>query len=156
MALENFLPRGATMQGTGDTGVLALVVYTGSESKLVLNQGKYQYKISNTETGLNHIFFGQFAQIFFFCLAFTIMNRVFMAEHEGSEYLFEGIENDDLYSAGIFLSFWFIMMRYIPFDVILQTETGKIIYSKIIEWDLQMSHIDEETGELVQCKVQSM
>ena len=47
-------------------------------------------------------------------------------------------------------------MRYIPFDLIMQTETGKIIYSKLMEWDLQMAHLDPETKELVSCKVQSM
>ena len=36
ITLENFLPRGAMMQGTGD-GVLALVLYTGKDSKIVLN-----------------------------------------------------------------------------------------------------------------------
>ena len=37
ITLENFLPRGATMQGTGSQGILALVLYTGSDTKLVLN-----------------------------------------------------------------------------------------------------------------------
>ena len=69
------------------------------------------------------------------------------------EYLYEGIESDSLYSFGIFFSFWFILMRYIPFDVILQTETGKIIYSKIMEWDLQMMHQDAETKQLIACQV---
>ena len=41
-------------------------------------------------------------------------------------------------------SFWFIMMLYIPFDVIMQTETGKIIYSKFMEWDDEMAYFDEE------------
>ena len=53
---ENFLPRGATMQGTGAKGILALVLYTGNDTKLVLNQGKYKYKTSNTEINLNIIF----------------------------------------------------------------------------------------------------
>ena len=44
------------MQGTGETGILALVLYTGSESKLVLNQGLYKYKTSKTEINLNLIF----------------------------------------------------------------------------------------------------
>lgn len=53
---DNFLPRGATMQGTGAKGILALVLYTGNDTKLVLNQGKYKYKTSNTEINLNIIF----------------------------------------------------------------------------------------------------
>jgi len=44
------------MQGTGAKGILALVLYTGSDTKLVLNQGNYKYKTSNTEINLNLIF----------------------------------------------------------------------------------------------------
>ena len=56
LSLDNFLPRGATMQGCGPKGVLALVLYTGADCKLVLNQGRYKYKTSNTEVNLNYIF----------------------------------------------------------------------------------------------------
>lgn len=80
LALDNFLPRGATMQGTGE-GVLAMVLYTGNDSKLVLNQGRYKYKTSNTETNLNKIFIGQMFQIIFFSTIFAIANSVFVANH---------------------------------------------------------------------------
>jgi len=49
------------MQGCGDKGVLALVVYTGNETKLVLNQGRYKFKMSNTEVNLNLILLFQTA-----------------------------------------------------------------------------------------------
>ena len=153
LTLDNFLPRGATMQGTGD-GVLALVLYTGKDSKLVLNQGRYSYKTSNTEVNLNLIFLMQIVQIFFFSSIFAYSSSEFAKSHEeDSPYLFEGLESIGLYSFGTFLSYWLILVRYIPFDVILQTETGKIIYSKFIEWDLNMMHVDSEAGELVSCKV---
>ena len=47
-------------------------------------------------------------------------------------------------------------MRYLPLDVILLSETGKIIYSKIIEYDARMMTVDKSTGEIIHCKVQSM
>ena len=74
-----------------------------------------------------------------------------MKNNEGAEYMYEGIESVSRYSFMTFLMFWFIMMRYIPFDVILQTETGKIIFSKFMEWDLEMMHYDPETKEMVSC-----
>ena len=61
------------MQGTGETGIIALVLYTGSESKLVLNQGLYKYKTSNTEIKLNLIFTMQMVQIVFFCSFFCVL-----------------------------------------------------------------------------------
>ena len=141
------------MQGTGETGVLVLVLYTGVDSKLVLNQGKYKYKMSNTEVNLNLIFVAQIIQIISFCTLFATLQSIFIERNKNSEYLFQDIEDRSLYSMGMFASFWFIMMRYIPFDVILQTETGKIIYSKFIEWDTEMMHFDKDTNQYVSCQV---
>jgi len=67
-----------------------------------------------------------------------------MKNNSSLTYLYEGIESTEMWNLGIFMSFWLIMLRYIPFDVILQTETGKIIYSKFMEWDLEMTHFDTD------------
>jgi hypothetical protein len=50
--LENFLPRGAILRNSG-IGILALAIYTGPDTKLILNQGKLKYKKSNVEKTLN-------------------------------------------------------------------------------------------------------
>ena len=55
LTIDNFLPRGSILRNTG-SGILALCIFTGPESKLVLNQGKLKYKKSNTEITLNKIF----------------------------------------------------------------------------------------------------
>lgn len=50
------------------------------------------------------------------------------------------------------------LIRLIPLDVIINTETGKVIISKILEMDVEMTGIDtmaSETG-LISCKVQSL
>ena len=43
--LRNFIPRGATIRNSKN--VIALVVYTGGDTKQVLNQGQYRFKISS-------------------------------------------------------------------------------------------------------------
>ena len=144
------------MHETGAAGVLALVIYAGSDTKLVLNQGKYKYKTSNTEIDMNYIFVWQVVQIVTFCTLYVILHSYFLENHRDSEYLYEGIESDALYNLTIFLSFWGIMMRYIPLDVILQTETAKIVYSQLMQWDMRMSHFDPELNQLIHCQVQSM
>lgn len=70
--------------------------------------------------------------------------------------MFEGIESVGVYSLMTFAMIWLLLMRFIPFDLILQSETGKIIYSKFMEWDMQMMHEDPETKEKIFCQVQSM
>lgn len=47
------------------------------------------------------------------------------------------------------------MVRLVPLDVIIQTETGKVVISKILEMDAEMMTVDtmvSETG-IVACKV---
>jgi len=144
------------MQGTGLDGIIALVLFTGIQSKIVLNQGHYKYKTSKTEIKMNYIFVGQIVQIFLLSSFFAVASNIFMKDNEGHQYMYEDIGDVGRYSFLTFLMFWFILMRYIPFDVIFQTETGKILYSKFMEWDKEMMHYDPETKEYISCTVQSM
>lgn len=71
--------------------------------------------------------------------------------------MYAGIDiSDSLYNLAVFFQYWRIMMRYIPLDAIVQLETSKIVYSHLMEWDMQMSSVDPETGQLSMCQVQSM
>ena len=53
LGLSNFLPRGAIVC---NAEIYALVVYTGKDSKIILNQGHYSYKTSSLEKKLNKMF----------------------------------------------------------------------------------------------------
>jgi magnesium-transporting ATPase (P-type) len=47
-------------------------------------------------------------------------------------------------------------MRLIPLDLLIHTEIGKIAVSKMIEYDHEMIKVDEQTGDLISCKIQSL
>ena len=51
------------------------------------------------------------------------------------------------------MTFWLLLVRYLPLDVVMLSETGKVIYSRFIEADAQMMTADRETGEIIHCKV---
>ena len=51
--MEQFIPRGATIKNSKN--VYALVIYTGRETKLVMNQGQYEFVISRLMYQLNII-----------------------------------------------------------------------------------------------------
>lgn len=53
LGLSNFIPRGALVC---NCEMLAIVVYTGKDSKIIMNQGSYSYKYSSIEKKLNKIF----------------------------------------------------------------------------------------------------
>ena len=52
LGLTQFIPRGALVQ---NCQMVAVVVYTGQDSKIILNQGHYSYKYSSMEEKLNKI-----------------------------------------------------------------------------------------------------
>ena len=54
------------------------------------------------------------------------------------------------------LTFVLLLVRFLPLDVVLLSETAKIIYSKYMEYDARMMIPDAENSEIVRCKVQSM
>ena len=51
LELKNFIPRGAVIRNTEE--VFVVVLYTGVDTKLVLNEGKYKFKISKYYSVLN-------------------------------------------------------------------------------------------------------
>ena len=86
-----------------------------------------------------------------------MMGWWFVKENKDSAtYIFENIEWLEERPMILILTFWLLLVRFLPLDVVLLSETGKMIYSKIIEYDARMMTIDKETGEIVSCTVQSM
>lgn len=47
-------------------------------------------------------------------------------------------------------------MRLIPIDLIIDTEIGKIIVSKFIQYDADLISIDNTSGDLISATVHSM
>jgi magnesium-transporting ATPase (P-type) len=82
---KNFVPRGATIRGK-NAKVLCLVVYTGPETKIVLNNGQFRYKNSNTEKNLNLIYLFALFQIVFFTTIFTILGNQYYEENSDKEW----------------------------------------------------------------------
>ena len=74
-------------------------------------------------------------------------------------YVFEKLEFPEDRAWILILTFWLLLVRYLPLDVVLLSETGKMIYSRFMEKDARMMTIDtsaESGGEIISCKVQSM
>lgn len=65
IGLLQFVPRGSVLRNS--LNVYAMVAYTGVDTKLILNQGKYSLKISSVFTKLNKYL----AINFFIMISFT-------------------------------------------------------------------------------------
>ena len=116
---NNFIPRGATIRGK-NCKVLVLVVYTGRDTKIMLNNGKAIYKHSNMDRNLNWIYVAAIFQIFAVCIAFTVLGYNEFEENRFKEaYLYMRWPSAGLYAMTVGLASWLIMIRYLPLDVII-------------------------------------
>ena len=81
MTIAQFLPRGSILHNTGGVGVLAAAVYTGRDSKLILNQGALKYKASNTEKTLNKIYIIQACSVVALSIVFGLIGYRWMEQN---------------------------------------------------------------------------
>lgn len=155
--MPNFIPHGALVQ---NSQILGLVVYTGDDTKLKLNQGHYKYKFSQIEIKMNKIFGVQLIQVALLCIIFSLSYYSWIKDNENSPQYNISPENSGAVVLFGFLSFFIMLMRLVPLDLIFNTEIGKIVVSKMIENDFEMVKLEtnEETGEteMINCRVQSM
>ena len=68
-------------------------------------------------------------------------------------HIFESLSSIEERPFILILTFWVLLVRFVPLDVVMLRETGEIVYSKFIEWDARMMTADRNSGELVSCKV---
>jgi len=64
--------RGSFLENSGDT--LAVVIYTGTQSKLIMNLGGYQFKRSRFERILNYLLMLNLSLTVFFSVLAGLMN----------------------------------------------------------------------------------
>ena len=143
MDIAQFLPRGSILHNTGGAGVLAAAVYTGRDSKLILNQGALKYKASNTEKTLNKIYVIQAVSVVAISIVLGALGFAFMRRNrDDMPYLFEDLSGVEERPIVLILTFWLLLVRYLPLDVVMLSETGKVVYSKFMEWDARMMTAD--------------
>jgi len=75
LGLDQFVHRGAFLENSGDT--LAVVVYTGPDTKLIMNLGGYIFKRSRFEIILNYLLMLNLSLTLFFSALSGIMNHVY-------------------------------------------------------------------------------
>lgn len=83
--LNQFLHRGSFVENSGH--VVAMVVYTGTESKLIMNLGKYVFKMSSFEKILNRIMIMNLCLAIFIALITGIVAVVFKNNTTAHTYL---------------------------------------------------------------------
>ena len=89
--LKQFTPRGAHVRNS--ECLYLLVLYTGNDTKLILNQGKYRFKQSHVDQIINKVLFFNIVLMLSFGVVLSYFNFLFTSAHINDyTYIFEGAE----------------------------------------------------------------
>ncbi|CAG9326533.1 unnamed protein product [Blepharisma stoltei] len=160
---EQFLLRGSSLRNTD--WIIGISVYTGHETKIMLNSSNAQSKFSAVEHQMNrqvvYIFLMQCCICLFGAVFYTIWFEV--TEDDTEQYL----DLDDETQSGvvifilIFFSWMLIFTNFVPISLIVTLEMVRFLQAIWISWDLkiyyeptdtpagvQSSNLNEELGQI--------
>ena len=111
-----------------------MIVYTGTDSKLIMNLGKYVYKMSKYEKTLNNIMVAHLLLAIIIALITAGVAVAWANDHEKHQYLFENYEKSGSYFI-IAMRIYLIVNSFVPLDLLAMLEASKLIFTPIMERD---------------------
>ena len=112
-----------------------MVVYTGVDTKLVLNQGKYKFKISNLASKLNWYLFLNIVMMVILMFAMSqIGNRTWMYGIGEKHYYLE-LEDHEYWIWSSTGSFYLLLNSLVPLDLAVVITIAKGYYTYFIAVD---------------------
>jgi magnesium-transporting ATPase (P-type) len=125
LSKENFIPRGVFIKNT--RYLLGLVVYVGSETKIMKNNMSKKNKMSSTEKMMNNYVY--ILIIIEVCLLISICVLLAITFKKTSElYIWWGLPNPNLLSEVFvnFLSYFILMNTFLPISLIVTIESVRL------------------------------
>lgn len=144
LTAEQFLLRGSSLKNTD--WIVGVVVYTGHESKIMLNSSRSKAKLSSNEQQMNnqiiYLFFLQLG-LCFFC---AVVNASWLLSNEDSAtYLELKRSNMNVFYLFVvnFFSWMLLFSNFVPISLLVTLEVVKFLQAIFISWDLDLYY--EET-----------
>ncbi|KAG1519211.1 hypothetical protein G6F52_008840 [Rhizopus delemar] len=142
---NNLLLRGCVLRNT--KWVIGVVVYTGSETKIMLNSGRTPSKRSKITKATNPHVIADFCILAVLCIVSSIMDSVQFNGRGSSRYFDFGIEGSNASYSG-FLTFWVTLILYqnlVPISLYVSVEIVKSIGAYFIFADIDMYYEETDT-----------
>lgn len=146
----NVLLRGSTLRNT--KWVLGFVVYTGVNTKLMMNSKTPPHKRSNVERRVNKYLSMVFTILFLAASVSTLISVGFSLTHEVASEYFAGQEAT--FALLNFITFMILYNSLVPISLYVTMDLIRIFQAQFIQWDLRMYHAAEDqpavakTGDL--------
>ncbi|CAD8165511.1 unnamed protein product [Paramecium octaurelia] len=143
---ENFLERGCSLQNTD--WILAVTVYTGHDTKIMMNSiiGKMKYSI--VEILMSEQILWVLLFLLFECIFASTYYNVWYQRNmnELQSYLNidkDAPENNSFYNFVLRFAMWFLLLgNSVPISLLVTLETVKFFQAQMIQWDKNYLTLD--------------
>ncbi|KAH8854908.1 putative phospholipid-transporting ATPase IH [Schistosoma japonicum] len=135
LTLRNILYKGAKLKGT--KWIIGLVVYTGNDTKLLLNSKTVKRKYSSRESKANEILLTFMIVMLGLCILFSIVTKIWSFNNLSNPFI--PFENFEYWTQvkGVF-RFLFILNYLIPISLIITSEIQQIIAAYFVSSDINL------------------
>ncbi|KAL2885752.1 phospholipid-translocating P-type ATPase [Ceratocystis lukuohia] len=139
ITIDNMLLRGCTLRNT--EWVMGVVVYTGHDTKIMMNAGITPSKRPRIARELNFNVACNFLILLFMCLICAIASGVFWAKTDSSAHFFDfGMIGDTPELSG-FITFWAALILFqnlVPISLYITLEIVRLLQAIFIYSDIEM------------------
>lgn len=130
---------------------LAMVVYTGEDSKIRMNSSERnpkglaaffnaKLKKSRTETLMEKLIIGMFSFQICLCIVCGILNGVWEMNHQNHFYLM--LNKDSVASGAAKIGTWFLtFVNFVPISLLVTMEMVKFLQGRFFGWDAMMGAV---------------
>ncbi|KAF1799748.1 hypothetical protein V8B55DRAFT_1451201 [Mucor lusitanicus] len=142
---NNILLRGCVLRNT--KWAIGIVVYTGNDTKIMLNTGRTPSKRSKIAKATNPHVIANFCLLAVICVVSSVMDSVQFHGSGSSRHFDYGIEGSNASYSG-FITFWVTLILYqniVPISLYISVEIVKTLAAYFIFADLDMYHAETDT-----------
>lgn len=132
-----------------------MVVYTGTESKLIMNLGRYVFKMSSFERILNRIMVINLLLAITIALITAIITTTWNSSHKNHDYIFDNYDSKGEYFIALF-RVYLIVNSFVPLDLLAMLEISKLMFTPIMQNDCEMMIPDATTRDIVGFKANTL
>ena len=130
----NILLRGSTVRNTN--WVLGCVVFTGPDTKLMMNSKHPPHKRSNVERRVNRYLIIVFSLLFVMVVVSTVISIATNYSNSSASKFFSGVSTSN--SGLNFITFLILYNSLVPISLYVTMDVVRVMQARFIQWDLRM------------------